>query len=468
MALLVCSAAFSQGLPSLVYGKDKAVISGKLSNVADVDSVMLVYVSTLTGQRVAESVPVSADGSFSLSADVRATQYARLFFVDSKKPDGEKRIFSAIITPGMNLKLTCDGKMLGADSKKKPWKVSGDYDRFNADMLNFETEYQANDFFKSINGSGMSSLKGKGVAEFCTILKSLYDDGVARINADKRLSPEFKEYAVVQAQILYGVMLAQGSKMLKYANGGVGEYNFTDVEYKSFAEMNPFKSNAALYGVYGCSALDFADYIGKTCGQTYERPECCKELAAARQYMADINDYKVVEDLSKVSSEAPHFEDMILAANDALKAKIEANKNKTGYNIVELDESLAGEDVLKGIVEKYKGKPVLVDFWATWCGPCRAAMKTIIPVKEELWDKCAFVYVTGPSSPRSTWSMSIPDIHGDHYYVTAAQWDTLLKQFNSQGIPTYVVVDSEGNAQNHHVGFPGVDVIREQLTSAMK
>jgi hypothetical protein len=47
--------------------------------------------------------------------------------------------------------------------------------------------------------------------------------------------------------------------------------------------------------------------------------------------------------------------------------------------------------------------------------------------------------------------------------VTEDQWNTLLDQFESEGIPTYVIVDKEGNVVNKYVGFPGVEIVSEEL-----
>ena len=161
---------------------------------------------------------------------------------------------------------------------------------------------------------------------------------------------------------------------------------------------------------------------------------------------------------SSAESEAAHESDSLVSVEAEATSEL-----PEGVMVKSIDNAIAGEEVFKTIVADYKGKPVLVDFWATWCPPCRAAMKTIVPVKEAMADKVTFVYVTTTSSPEDTWNEMIKEIHGDHYYVTEDQWNTLLDQFESEGIPTYVIVDKEGNVVNKYVGFPGVEIVTEEL-----
>ena len=155
------------------------------------------------------------------------------------------------------------------------------------------------------------------------------------------------------------------------------------------------------------------------------------------------------------------------AANDKLLATIEANKKKTGFRVNEAGE-VANEDLFASIISQFRGKVLLVDFWATWCGPCRNANKAMAPMKEELKDKdIVYVYITGETSPKGTWENMIPDIHGEHFRVTDKQWAYLGNAMGIEGVPTYFVIDREGDIKYKSVGFPGAAKMKEELVKVL-
>ena len=132
-------------------------------------------------------------------------------------------------------------------------------------------------------------------------------------------------------------------------------------------------------------------------------------------------------------------------------------------------DDVAPENILQTILDRYKGKAVLIDIWATWCGPCRAGHEAMKPLKEEMkGQNVQFVYLTSPSSPLKTWQEMLKDIDGDHYYLTTEQYNYILNKYESEGIPTYAIYDTNGNLTFKNIGFPGNDVIRKELEAASK
>ena len=126
------------------------------------------------------------------------------------------------------------------------------------------------------------------------------------------------------------------------------------------------------------------------------------------------------------------------------------------------------EKMFDAILSKYKGKVVLVDFWATWCAPCMVAMKSILPMKEEMKGKdVVFLYLTGETSPPANFAQIYPSISGEHYYVNAAQWIYWVRTFPINGIPTYKVYDRSGRQINTYSGFPGITALKRDIEKGL-
>ena len=189
-------------------------------------------------------------------------------------------------------------------------------------------------------------------------------------------------------------------------------------------------------------------------------------------------DFPYMEQLKKVektfAARAPKgFEEQLAEIHSYVYAKDEQQiaEELSGNESVFFKkyDDVAPENILQTILGNYKGKAVLIDIWATWCGPCRAGHKAMAPMKEQMkGQNVQFVYIASPSSPPTTWQEMIKDIDGDHYYLTEEQYNYILNKYESPSIPTYAIYNIKGEQTYKSIGFPGNDVIRKELETASK
>jgi thiol-disulfide isomerase/thioredoxin len=150
---------------------------------------------------------------------------------------------------------------------------------------------------------------------------------------------------------------------------------------------------------------------------------------------------------AKSSVKTDYLKELVISSYYECKAELTV-KNTTAEYIPKTE----AEKFFDGLIKKYRGKVVYVDFWATWCAPCKDGIARIKPLKEEMAkEDVVFVYITNPTSPEKDYQKAIPDIKGEHFKVSADDWNLLTSKFNIYGIPHYALVDKTGRIVNPHL-----------------
>lgn len=106
-------------------------------------------------------------------------------------------------------------------------------------------------------------------------------------------------------------------------------------------------------------------------------------------------------------------------------------------------------NLLANIKIANKNKAIIIDFWATWCGPCLREM----PHSKKLQDEASelpveFVYLcTSSSSDIDKWKSKIAEfkIGGTHIFVEQEIESELMALFSASGFPSYVFIDNKGD-----------------------
>lgn len=116
-----------------------------------------------------------------------------------------------------------------------------------------------------------------------------------------------------------------------------------------------------------------------------------------------------------------------------------------------------------------KGKVVLVDVWATWCGPCKAELPHLKKLEEELKDKgIAFVSISvDEEKDKEKWKNFIAKEQLGGIQLYAKGWSEFTKYYDIHGIPRFLVFDQDGKIVTVDSPRPSTPELKELLLGTL-
>lgn len=126
-----------------------------------------------------------------------------------------------------------------------------------------------------------------------------------------------------------------------------------------------------------------------------------------------------------------------------------------GFSLVDLNGDVV-------TLESLKGKIVVVDFWATWCGPCRASFPGLKIAVEKYSSNpnVAFVFINSWETVADKKQNAMEFMVSNDYpfQVLMDEDNKVISQFEVDGIPTKFILDKAGNVVFKSVGYSGNNI----------
>ena len=136
------------------------------------------------------------------------------------------------------------------------------------------------------------------------------------------------------------------------------------------------------------------------------------------------------------------------------------------------DFSLTRVDADEAVtLSEFRGKTVLLDFWATWCPPCREQMPVVQKLDDDpsLKDSLVVISVNAdePSADRHNKVTKYLEDNGYHFTTVMDDY-TAMSAYGVSFLPTLVIVDPDGGIAHRETGVHSEKKLRKMLSSVMK
>ena len=119
-------------------------------------------------------------------------------------------------------------------------------------------------------------------------------------------------------------------------------------------------------------------------------------------------------------------------------------------------------------LENYKGKVIFLNFWATWCPPCKKEMPDIENIYKEYGENKKDVVILGVNSEKENEAKKFLKDKGYTFPTVIDENSEVMRKYFIQAFPTSFVIDKEGNVYGYVMGGLTKEQIRQVIEEVLK
>lgn len=119
-------------------------------------------------------------------------------------------------------------------------------------------------------------------------------------------------------------------------------------------------------------------------------------------------------------------------------------------------------------LENYKGKVIFLNFWATWCPPCKKEMPDVESIYKEYGENKKDVIILGINSEKENEVKKFLKDKGYTFPTLIDENSEVMRKYFIQAFPTSFVIDKEGNVYGYVMGGLTKEQIKQVIEEVLK